>query len=105
MIVGNERCRGDRFEGETGGWEGGSPTSSLLRISRSDYTSARRLAVFALIRTMAGKKVKATGLQFKSGGYGDIQTLRMSGNKHEGIQTATAANKERAVSLQQALPC
>jgi hypothetical protein len=28
----------------------------------------------------------------------------MSGNKHEGIQTATTANGERAVSLQQALP-
>jgi hypothetical protein len=79
MIVGNERCRGDRFEVETGGWERGSPTSSLLRMSRSDYTSARRLAVFALIRTMAGKKVKATGLQFKSGGvrrYTNVENVR-----------------------------
>jgi len=48
-------------------------------MSRSDYTSARRLAVFALIRTMAGKKVKATGLQFKSGGvrrYTNVENVR-----------------------------
>lgn len=81
MIVGNERCRSDHLEGGRqrggGGKEGRSPTSLVCcRCLDHAITSATTSSRCSLSSTHTIVERKATELQSRTEGYGDIQKVQ-----------------------------